>query len=151
VARTTIVLTDELQQKARDMGVNVSEVSRIAVSDAVLQAELAAAYADQMEDVFVWDFEEAHTAAFTGDRSDPPRVFRGARILTEAEIIDLDGHFDESDDWVSRDFVSEAGRFVKIANYDGYPYIDDVSDLTVDDAVRRRYLEQLDRPIELSL
>jgi hypothetical protein len=154
MARTNIVLTDELQQQAKALEINVSEVCRGALGDAVLQERLVRKYIDQMEEVHVFDsggqVEEwlevvqdfaqfsDHAKKDGDDPLDGTRIFHGALVN--------DGAFPDDDGVVYngyRVYVTRKGSLVSVVFKKGFPYISGIQMLVGDDDLREMYFEAL--------
>lgn len=52
MSRTTIVMSDSLQDEAKEFGINVSEVCRDAVAEAVMARKAAQHYGDDFETIY---------------------------------------------------------------------------------------------------
>lgn len=66
MSRTTIVMDDDIQSKAKTLGINVSETCRDAVADAISRAEALAKYGEGMEHIEVWIDDPPYCASFVG-------------------------------------------------------------------------------------
>ena len=119
MTRTTIVMDDELQEEAKELGVNVSEVCREAVRRVVDSAKAAKAHGDDFETII------ARQGAF--DRS---------------ELVEFHGRLVFTDDRGDLDVYLTAGGNVAVVD-DGFLEYGDIEDLDLPGEVRQSVEEAL--------
>lgn len=117
MTRTNIVLTDELQEQAKKYEINVSQVCRGALDDAILQAKAAALYADEMELIYVFDPDEVALFKDSGGDRDAIEYFDS---FSGTEFGGGGWKYEHEDGFRVKEYLSGKGSLVEVGYFEEY-------------------------------